>query len=200
MLTSFILRYPRAYSLFSSLAGGKARRRFAEQHVRPHAGQRILDIGCGPADILEVLPEDVVYVGFDESAPYVDAAKRRYGNRGEFRCASVTRDLIGRYRGFNVALALGVLHHLDDADAFTLLTIAREALVSGGRLVTIDGCYVERQSHLARYFLRCDRGKFVRRADEYLALAGSVFGAVKHRVYADLIRIPYTHLVMECTK
>ncbi|HVC10914.1 MAG TPA: class I SAM-dependent methyltransferase [Burkholderiales bacterium] len=200
MFASLILKFPRAYSLFGALVGGEGRRRFTENHVRPFPGQRILDIGCGPADILEVLPADIVYVGFDESEQYVDAARRRYAQRGEFRRARVTRELVGQYKGFDLVLALGILHHLDDAQCATLLEIAREALVPGGRFVSLDGCYLEGQSRVARYLLRRDRGKFVRSADQYLALAASVFGALEHRVYEDLMRIPYTHLVMECTR
>jgi SAM-dependent methyltransferase len=200
MLASLILKFPRAYSLFGTLVGGDGRRRFAENHVRPFPGQRILDIGCGPADILEVLPEGVVYVGFDESGEYVNAARRRYAQRGEFRRAGVTRELVGQYKSFDLVLALGILHHLDDAGCATLLQIAREALVPGGRFISLDGCYLDGQSRLALYLLRRDRGKFVRATDRYLALARSVFGTVESRVYDDLMRIPYTHLVMECTK
>jgi cyclopropane fatty-acyl-phospholipid synthase-like methyltransferase len=200
MLASLILKFPRAYSLFGALVGGDGRRRFAANHVRPFSGQRILDIGCGPADILEVLPSDVEYVGFDESVQYIDAARHRYSQRGEFRQARVTRELIGQYKGFDLVLALGILHHLDDKGCATLLEIAREAIVPGGRFVSLDGCYLDDQSPIARYLLRRDRGQFVRSVREYLELAQGVFGKVGHRVYQDLMRIPYTHLVMECSK
>ena len=198
MFASLLLRFPRAYSLFGALVGGSGRRRFAENHVRPISGQRILDIGCGPADILDSLPRDIEYVGFDESATYIAAAQRRFGTRGRFRCARVTRDLIGEYAGFDVVLALGILHHLDDEHCRTLLEIGKAALAAGGRLITLDGCFVERQSAAARYLLRRDRGRFVRTRDHYLALARATFPEVDYRVYEDLMRLPYTHLVMEC--
>lgn len=199
MLTN-LLRFPRLYSLFGAIVGGNGRARFVQTHVRPVEGQRILDIGCGPADILAWLPEEVAYLGFDASPMYVHAAQRRFPGRGTFHCAKVTRELVGAYSGFDVALALGVLHHLSDEECRTLLEIARVALRAGGRLVTIDGCLVERQGRLERWLLKRDRGAYIRTVDAYLSLVGSIFPKVQHQTYSDLIRLPYSHLVMECTR
>lgn len=198
MLAGLLLRFPAAYSFFGFLLGGNGRQRFAANHVRPLSGQRILDIGCGPADILQALPPDVEYYGFDESDTYIDAARRRFGARGQFRCARVTAELVGEFSGFDVVLALGVLHHLDDADCAILLRIARSALKPGGRLVTLDGCFTTRQNPLARYLLHKDRGHHVRAQQAYVDLARAVFPKVECRIYNDLVRLPYTHLVMEC--
>ena len=139
-------------------------------------------------------------MGFDESEPYVRAAQRRFGGRGTFRCARVTPGLIGAYAGFDVVLALGVLHHLDDDGCRTLLEIARAALRPGGRLVTLDGCLVQRQGMLERWLLLSDRGRHVRTEDAYLSLVRGTFATVRHQTYCDLIRLPYTHLVMECAR
>jgi hypothetical protein len=57
------------------------------------------------------------YHGFDLSERYVAAARRRWGARGQFWQASVAdapRLTGGR---FARATAIGVLHHLDDAEA-----------------------------------------------------------------------------------
>jgi SAM-dependent methyltransferase len=198
MLASLLLRFPAVYSLFGVILGGNGRHRFAANHVRPFPGQRILDIGCGPADILAALPGNIEYVGFDESEPYIEAARRRFNGLGQFRCARVTPDLVGEFSGFDVVLALGILHHLDDRDCVTLLSIARSALAAEGRLVTLDGCYTEDQSALARFLLRSDRGRRVRTQEGYAQLARTVFPKIEYRIYDDLVRLPYNHLVMEC--
>jgi SAM-dependent methyltransferase len=192
------LAVPAAYRLFSWVAGGDARDTYVREYVRPAPHARILDIGCGPADILEFLPAGVTYVGFDDSAAYVAAAQRRFGGRGEFSCQRLTPELVARYAGFDLVLANGVLHHLDDREAQILFRIAHAALVPGGRLVTLDGCFVPGQSAIARLLLQRDRGRYVRDEAAYVRQARAVFPDVVAHVRHDLMRVPYTHIVMEC--
>jgi SAM-dependent methyltransferase len=193
-----LLSHPRIYSLFRRLVGrDSARAVYAREHLRLAPGQRVLDLGCGPADILQFLPE-VRYVGYDVSPAYIERARRRYGSRAEFHCRSV-HDL-SFSETFDVVIAHGVVHHLDDAEAGRLFRIARRALAPGGRLVTLDGCYADGQRALARFFLRLDRGRHVRDRQGYERLARSEFAQVRSFVRHDLIRIPYTHLIMECTR
>ena len=192
-----LLDRPGAYSLFRKLVGrDSARLAYAREHLRVDPGQRVLDLGCGPGDILQFLPA-VDYVGYDINPAYIERALRRFGDRGAFHCIAVSESL-SPGEDFDVVIAHGVLHHLDDAAARTLFRIARRALKPGGRLVTIDGCFAEGQSALARLFLSLDRGRHVRSRDAYERLARSEFEEVKCFVRHDLIRIPYTHLIMEC--
>ncbi len=196
-----VLRFPGALHLFKRvISSGRARRVLVDGHLRPRVGQRVLDIGCGTGDVLEYLPE-VDYHGFDLSERYIEQARERYGHRGRFTCQSVTRFSLGPLEGScDLVLASGVLHHLDDLEAVQLCEVARAALVSGGRLVTIDGCFTADQGRISRFLLSRDRGRFVRRDHEYIELAHRVFDDVKSRVYDDLLRVPYTHIVVESTR
>jgi SAM-dependent methyltransferase len=195
-----ILAQARVYSLFARIIGAtRGRQTYVQGYIRPKAGDRILDIGCGPADILEALPE-VEYHGFDLSPDYIESARKRFGTRGQFHVEAVSADLIKKYEGFDLVLATGVLHHLTDAEATDLFQVARTALKPGGRLVTLDGCFVDSQSAIARHLLRRDRGEFVRRQPEYLRLASKVFSKVESQLTHNLLRIPYTHIIMQCSK
>jgi SAM-dependent methyltransferase len=193
------LAIPNIYRLFIKNVNKKESWLFyVEKYIRPQAGDRILDIGCGPADILEYLPE-VEYLGFDMEKKYIDTAIKRFGTRGKFFCMRVNDNVIGDFSGFDLVLAKGVVHHLDDDEATQLFQLARKALLPSGRLITIDGCYVEGRSKLEHYILSKDRGPFVRTKEGYYGLASKIFPTVTVGIHHDLLRIPYTHIVMECS-
>lgn len=197
---AFLLSLPIVYDTVQALAGAsRGRRILATDYIRARAGETILDIGCGTAAILDQLP-DVQYVGFDENTEYVEAARRRYGQRGRFYCGTIGASQLDVLGAFDIVLALGVLHHLDDNEATQLFRIAKAVLKRSGRLVTIDGCYVAGQSKIARYLLSRDRGKFVRDEAGYLSIARQVFSLVASEVRHDIARFPYTHLITTCTQ
>ena len=198
MLT--ILAFPRIYSLFTGIVGSNARTVYVKKYIRPKEGDKILDIGCGTADILAYLP-NVEYVGLDIDEAYINYAKKRFGHKGIFLATKVDRKTINEFslHDFDIVLATGLLHHLNDYEASRLFELASSALKPGGRLITLDGCYVKGQSWLARLILSKDRGKYVRTQDEYLSLSSAVFTNIQVSVHYDLIRIPYTHIIMECT-
>jgi SAM-dependent methyltransferase len=197
-----LLERPALYELFSRVVGAQASREtFVTTYVRPRAGDQVLDVGCGPADILDHLPR-VNYFGFDISPSYIDSATRRFGDRGRFFCERVSeaRAFLEREGRFDIVLAIGILHHLDRGEALDLFALARRALRPGGRLVTLDPCYAPGQSAIARYLASRDRGQHVRTEEEYREIASREFPAVKSSVRHDLLRMPYTHIILECAK
>ncbi len=193
-----VMEMPQVYLWFQGILGGRsADRYFLDRHVRPQPGNRILDIGCGPAQILDLLPS-TGYVGVDLSPRCIAMAKARYGDRGTFVCQSVSEMVVEHPHSFDLVMAHGLIHHLDNPEAQLLFETAALALKPGGRFVTLDGCFVPGQSKVARWLLRNDRGQFVRTAENYLALANRAFSDVRFTVRHDLLRTPYTHIMLEC--
>ena len=194
-----ILSQPWVYSSFQSFMGAnKFRRNFVSEFVRPFSGMAILDIGCGPADILVHL-SDVDYWGFDMSEAYINRAKRNFGTRGNFQCKQLQFvDLEGLPK-FDVALAIGLLHHLDSRLALNVMQLAHQALKPGGRLLTVDPCLDSSQSTIARFLVRHDRGQNVRDKGDYERIALSVFKS-PHSMLRHQTWIPYSHCIMECPK
>jgi len=195
-----ILNHPFFYEFYHVLIGANYRGRvLVNQYIRPQPGNRILDIGCGPGNMLPFLP-DCDYLGVDASESYITSARRRYGYRGKFVCERVSHHSVEQFGAFDIVLALGLVHHLEDAEAGDLFRLGYTALKPGGRMVTLDGCYMPGQSAAKRYFLSRDRGRFIRTPTEYERLAHAWFSNVGLNLREDVLRIPYTSLIMECTR
>ena len=197
----FILSIPCIYQLSQNLLSGpNSRNEFIEKYIRPKPGIRILDLGCGPAQILNLLPRDIHYVGIDSSPLYIEVAKKKYGNRGEFHCLPVQNLAEKGFSEFDLVMGLSVIHHLDNEQADCFFDIAAKALNEKGRCITIDPCLVQGQHVIAQVLIRMDRGQNIRSAEEYSALARKRFSYVKQNIHHDRLRIPYTHCIMECWK
>jgi SAM-dependent methyltransferase len=158
---------------------------------------RLLDIGCGPAYLLEHLP-GISYYGFDTNCSYIEYAKRKYGDRGYFCCQPFSAAAAESLKPVDAVLMAGLLHHLNDNEAQDLLNLCAQSLKDDGRLFTLDGCYVAGQSPIAKILLQRDRGRFVREEPEYVRLASSAFRHVNSVVRHDLFSVPYTANVMVC--
>jgi SAM-dependent methyltransferase len=196
-----ILSTPWVYDLSQELLGASgSRRKVCAQHLRVQPGQRVVDVGCGTAELLRFLPPDIRYHGFDLDAGYIDAARERHGDRGTFTCADVTQVPPDAIPPCDVAVAFGVLHHLDDDGARALLDHLLDRLVPGGRIVTIDPAWQEGQSPIARALIARDRGQNVRDGESYRALFPARAAERKLVVRHDLLRIPYTHAIVECAR
>lgn len=193
-----VLSHPLVYNALQSLMGAEeGRTRIVCEYVRPFPGMRLLDLGCGTAEILSALPADITYVGYDMNPDYIAAARRRFPGRGTFHCRLLEQAEVAALEPFDVVLGIGVLHHLDDATARQFMAVAKGALKRGGRIYTVDPCYAPGQSRVARFLISHDRGQHVRNAESYRALsrgiAVEVSGSLVHRAW-----IPYTHWHMVC--
>jgi len=194
-----LLKFSGSYRLLSKLAVSRtdARAAYAQQYLEVRPGQRVLDLGCGPADILSVLP-DCDYVGIDSEPRYIESARARFGERGTFRCTPIEDFSLDAPRSFDLVMANGVLHHLDDRQAGAMLRLAAAAMKESGRTVTRDGCFLDKQSLVERMLLRVDRGQFIRDQPGYLKLARAHFGNVEADIRHDLLSFPYSLLIMTC--
>jgi SAM-dependent methyltransferase len=194
-----VLAIPAAYQLWWNVVGGPALAKvLVNGYIQPNAGARILEIGCGPGTIFGYLPQSD-YLGFDLSPEYIDLARRRFP-KARFVCERVSQFSLANEHSFDVVLALGIVHHLEDAEARQLFQIAYDALKPGGKLVTQDGVWTDDQSPAARWLLARDRGEHIRNERDYLGIASQVFSDIKPSIRHDLLRIPYTHLILECTR
>ena len=170
-------------------------RRLVGDVLCPTPGQRILDVGCGPADILHFLPNDVDYLGTEPHEPYRKAAQQRHGHRALFSPQRV-EDLEAP-QGFDTILFIGVLHHLPDPAARSALHAAGRLLRPNGRVVALDPCPRPNRGALENQLYAIDRGDHVRPAAANLALFDGSGLRATGQVWEGMLRLPYTYLLIQ---
>ena len=178
-----------------ALGADKFLRRFADEILQIKRGMTVLDVGCGPANILPYLP-DIDYTGVDLNERHIAFARERHGQRGRFFVADAATGLHGARRTFDVIKMTGVLHHLSDDECRCLIRSVTPLLKSTGRFVTIDNVWLPKQRIVPRLMNKADSGNNVRTPEGYLALLSGLPLRVESRTFHDLLRIPYDHFVM----
>ena len=192
-----VLSNPRVYDTFQRVVGSqRARDEFVGSYIRPEPGLQVLDVGCGPGRLATWIPQ-VDYTGIDLSEAYIDSAKQTYGHLGRFfvgKADDIPADDLGT---FDVVIAKGLLHHLDEPEILELFDSTRGLLNPGGRLVTLDATFTPDMSRAARWVVSRDRGQSVLTPDGYRDLAERYFAKVRIGVHHNLLNIPYSHALME---
>lgn len=198
-----LLSISQVYDFFQHtiLGGRQARAWLARTFWKSKAGERIVDIGCGSGAVLDFLPRDSDYLGIDISERYIGTARKKYsGNRTFF--LGTAQDFLSqddsRLNNTDLVLLNGLLHHLPDDQATEVLEISKQLLKPGGRLVCLEATYLARQTRLSKWIVSTDRGRFIRSEQEWKRLVGQTFDRYDTTILTGLIRIPYTHIVIEC--
>jgi 2-polyprenyl-3-methyl-5-hydroxy-6-metoxy-1,4-benzoquinol methylase len=191
-----VLEAPAIYQLFQRLGGFFRLRLIALNDYLPISpGSRIFDIGCGPGHIIEHLPRGIEYHGFDTDESYIDYAARHFAHLGNFHCCMFDETVKEKFGLADVVTLNTLLHHLADDQVIQLLSAVRMCLRPGGIVFTLDPCFREGQSPVAKWIHAHDRGKFVRTEPEYRALLSRVFPYVEIHIRADLSIIPTTIII-----
>ena len=192
------MEVPRAYESLQTLVRRKGSQEwFAETMISAMPGQRILDVGCGTASILEHLV-GVDYVGIDHNSEYIKKATARFGSLGKFYCIDLNDPKMSALGTFDIVLLQGVLHHIDDEDFARLMTRLPAVLRPMGILVTFDPAIVRGQHLLARFLAKMDRGRFARTPEQYRQIIETAFDVETEITRNDLMNVPYTHTLFRC--
>lgn len=195
-----ILGLAQIYQLYQWMVGAhKYSRLFAERYIQYQVGQKILDIGCGPADILKYLPKDVDYTGIDLSEDYIINACKAHPHQ-RFICANVAEALPLDRELFDTVFFIGVQHHLTDVEMEATLRFAWSKVKSGGRLLSLEPVRLPGQGRLERWFMDNDRGKHIRTAEHYRQISEKVQKGGSQTILKNTMNIPFTIIISESIK
>ncbi|MFH1644943.1 MAG: class I SAM-dependent methyltransferase [Candidatus Omnitrophota bacterium] len=192
------------YNWFQNLVGVKrARKWYARNLWKVKAGEKVVDIGCGTGDVLDFLPKNIQYIGFDISEEYVKTARGKFGESGKFLVGAAGDFLDipeNPLSGADLVLCNGMLHHLDDGEVQKVLELSKSILTPSGRMVCVEPAFLMHQTRLSKWLISKDRGKNVRDEKEWNRLIGQVYNNFSTQIITGILRIPYVHIVIECCK
>lgn len=195
-----IFEIPAIYTLFQNSIGAKRfRKRIVDLYLDIKPDMEVLDVGCGPGDIMEFLPDNIKYTGFDFEQSYILNAQKRFTNRNcTFICEDINTFNFSDKK-FDRVIITGVLHHLNDMEVNKLLIKIKSVLKLQGKLICVENAYTEDQSALARFLISKDRGLNIRTPQEYKNICDNIFNKVSYKISHCELRIPYTHIFLTCS-
>lgn len=158
---------------------GNVREEFADFLNRD--GLEILDVGCSTGtcggSIIDMSRNS--YTGIDVVPAYVERAQKRYP-KGRFLTMDA-RAMTFPDRTFDVVMFNGVMHHMDDDLIRDCLKDCRRVLKDNGVLLISEPVFTP-EWPLSMFFLKRDRGHFIREPEGYRALLGD-FRIVRERFF-----------------
>ena len=121
-----------------------------------------VDLGCGTAEFLEHLPENIQYIGIDSNQRYISYAQKKYQGRPNTTFICGNWSTIEWPQNIRIVSLLGLLHHIPDDQAKQVISLSLRHLSPGGCIISLDGCPTSQSSYFERFFYWIDRGKHIR--------------------------------------
>ena len=190
---------PLVYRIIQYIMSGTSfRNSIIKKNIRK-SNLKILDIGCGPAQILEQIPR-CDYYGYDIDQRSIQYAKKKYRQKNyHFYCKKFNKTEIKKLPKFDFVIFFGILHHLSNKEADKMLTLCKRTMKKNSKLLTEDPILVEKQNIIAKFLIEKDRGINVRQKKEYINLLKKHFKKIKNKVTHQFF-IPYTWFTTICSK
>ena len=167
-IASKILGHPRVYDTVQALLCLGLQFDETYAWLEAHTEDVVVDVGCGNGHALEYFRDFSSYHGFDVDERATAALKNKFpGRRIDVSPEALTAAHMMALRP-NKAIAMSLLHHLDDTEVAGLLDV----LASSGtvrRIITLDTVYLSGKP-INNVVAFADRGRHTRTREAYLAL------------------------------
>lgn len=148
-------------------------KRCLQENVLVSSGDKLLDIGCGTAQYVELF-SGVNYYGVDVNLDYLDSSNK--SKRGWFAVMSGNKLAFSNHQ-FDGIFTVAALHHMSDSEVSELVFEALRVLKPGGTIHLIDPVLPEKflESPLNSIIFHLDRGCCPRKGSHMKNLLQSDF-------------------------
>ena len=194
-----LINSPAIYKLIQKIMMGTSfRKKIIENNIKKE-NLNILDIGCGPAEVIDNFPHSNYY-GFDIDKRSIQYAKKKYPSSNfHFYCKKFKKSELKKLPKFDFVILFGILHHLNNNEVKLILNLCKKKMKKNSKLLTADPIFIDNQNKIAKFFISKDRGKNVRKKNEYLSLIKSSFKKFKIKITHQSFP-PYTWFSSICIK
>lgn len=144
--------------------------------------KRILDLGCGPADIMRFANDDLkkpeYYLGIEISDKYIAQASSLLKQKSidhnlvnldltRLQTTEISSQLyeLATENQVNLALLIGVMHHIDDQSVIETLNLLYD--INSIQQIYTEDVILEENNFINNFYSRLDRGEFVRTKQDY---------------------------------
>jgi SAM-dependent methyltransferase len=190
-LVDWFSKNPNRYNLIHILINWGLPYKYVSNIINHKENQKILEIACGPALILDYL-QPGPYIGVDLNKAHLDYAKKKYAKRTNttFINADILTFDFEKFGKFDKILLLGFMHHLSDYDLKKILNIIPALINNNNKdsaVITFDPVYTK--SHfISNKLCDLDQGRYVRFADHYRSILSEFFNLKQSNIIKSRTR------------
>jgi len=194
-----LINSPLFYIFFQKIMSGTSfRKKIIIKNIK-NSKVKVLDIGCGPAEVLNYIP-NAVYYGYDIDQRSINYAKKKYKDKNHhFFCKKFGKSEIKKLPKIDYVILFGIVHHLNDEEVKNLFELCKKVMKKNAVLLTEDPILIKNQNPIARFFIKNDRGMNIREKSNYLKLANAYFKNIRAKITHQFF-VPYTWFSTICKK
>tara|TARA_B100000965_G_scaffold398614_1_gene417053 strand:- start:5 stop:547 length:543 start_codon:yes stop_codon:yes gene_type:complete len=180
------------------MSGTSFRKKIIIKNIK-NSKVKVLDIGCGPAEVLNYIPNSVYY-GYDIDPRSINYAKKKYKDKNHhFFCKKFGKSEIKKLPKIDYVILFGIVHHLNDEEVKNLFELCKKVMKKNAVLLTEDPILIKNQNPIARFLIKNDRGMNIREKSNYLKLVNVYFKNIRAKITHQFF-VPYTWFSTICKK
>ena len=153
------------FDIIANLFYSKEIKELIKREINPATGLNLLDAPCGTGTLFDIC-KPCNYTGIDIDKNRVLKAQDRYAG-GKFLVSDAS-NLPFPEKKFDLILAAGLFHHVDDECSIKILSEFSRVLKPTGRIIVFEAIWPLHRYNIVGYLARkMDQGRFVRYCEGY---------------------------------